>query len=152
MDQVIGELERRMAADPRAAEYPAELGAAYLKECALIQDIRERGILAMKADELFDTALNLDSSNWDARFTKALAMSYWPPQLNKGQEVIEQFTALIQQQEMQPPQPQFARSYVLLGEQYQKAGNSDSAQQVWQRGAALFPDNTDLENKLAPTP
>lgn len=75
-------------------------------------------------------------------------MSYWPPDLNKGQEVIEQFQTLIQQQETQPPQPQFARSYLRLGEQYQKAGYPDYAAQIWQRGAALFPNDAILKNKL----
>ena len=149
LDQAISELELRAANDPRTAEYPAALGQAYLKKCSLIEDVREQAILAMKADQSFETALNLDPSNWEARFTKAVGMSYWPPQLNKGQEVIEEFRTLIQQQETQSPQPQFARSYVWLGEQYQKAGHSEYAAQVWQRGATLFPNNQELASKLA---
>ena len=79
-------------------------------------------------------------------------MSYWPAQLNKGQEVIEQFAVLIQQQEAQPSQPQFARSYIWLGDQYRKTGYPEYAAQVWQRGAALFPNNEELKNKLASAP
>jgi tetratricopeptide (TPR) repeat protein len=97
----------------------------------------------------FDTALNLDPSNWEARFTKAVAMTYWPENLNKGPEVIDQFNTLIAQQEQQPPQPQYAAAYEWLGKQYQKTGQTASAQQVWQRGAALYPDNQRLQNLLA---
>jgi hypothetical protein len=79
-------------------------------------------------------------------------MSYWPAALNKGQEVIEQFQILVQQQETQPAQPQFARSYLWLGDQYQKGGHADYAAQVWQRGAALFPENGELKSKLAAAP
>jgi tetratricopeptide (TPR) repeat protein len=79
LDQAIAELEQRTANDPRVAEYPATLGQAYLKKCGTIQDMREQGILAMQADKLFDTALSLDPSSWDARFTKAVGLSYWPP-------------------------------------------------------------------------
>jgi len=152
LDQAIAELEQRMAGDAQTAEYPAALGQAYLQKCAVIQDVREQAILAMKADQAFDAALSLDPSNWEARFTKAVAMSYWPASLNKGQEVIDHFQTLIQQQETQPPQPQFAQSYVWLGNQYQKAGNPDYARQIWQRGADLFPNNEDLKQKLAPAP
>ena len=125
---------------------------AYLQKCGTIQDVREQGILAMQADKMFDTALSLDPSNWEARFMKAVAMSYWPPMLNKGDEVIQHFQTLIQQQETQTPQPQFAETYAWLGDQYQKAGRADDAKAVWQRGAALFPADEKLRTKLASAP
>ena len=151
LDQAIAELEHRIANDPRRAEYPAALGQAYLQKCGTLQDVREQGILAMQADKVFDVALNLDPSNWEARFTKAVAMSYWPPTLNRGEEVIQHFQRLIQEQEAQTPQPQFAETYAWLGDQYQKAGRSEDARTVWQRGAALFPANEKLRTKLAST-
>jgi tetratricopeptide (TPR) repeat protein len=143
------ELEQRMANDPNNALYPAALGQAYLKLCATTTDVRQQAVWAMNADVDFDTALSLDPSNWDARYTKAVAMSYWPASLNKGDEVIQQFNTLIEQQEQQPPQPQFAQTYEWLGKQYQKAGQTSAAQQVWQRGAALYPDNQSLQSLLA---
>jgi hypothetical protein len=152
LEQAITELEQRAANDPQTAENVVALGVAYLKSAGSIEDAREKAILAMKADQTLETALTLDPSNWEARYTKAVGMFYWPPELNKGQEVIEQFQMLVQQQETQPPQPQFARSYLWLGEQYQKSGQADYAAQVWQRGAALFPGNEELKNRLAPTP
>jgi tetratricopeptide (TPR) repeat protein len=149
LDQAIAELQGRMTNDLSNAECPAALGHAYLHKCGTIQDVREQGILAMQADKMFDTALSLDPSNWDARFMKAVAMSYWPPMLNKGDEVIQHFQTLIQQQETQAPQPQFAETYAWLGDQYQKAGRADDAKAVWQRGASLFPADEKLQTKLA---
>ncbi len=149
LDDAIADLEQRTASDPRVAEYPAALGQAYLQRCGTLQDVREQGILAMKADKAFDSALNLDSSNWEARFSKAVAMSYWPPMLNKAEEVIWHFETLVQQQEAQTSQPQFAETYAWLGDQYLKAGRSNDAQLVWKRGAALFPTNEKLQTKLA---
>jgi len=150
LDQAITELEQRTVNDPRNADNPAALGHAYLQKCGTIQDVREQGILAMQADKMFDTALSLDSSNWEARFMKAVAMSYWPPNLGKGDEVIQHFQTLIQQQETQSPQPQFADTYAWLGDQYHKAGHADDAKAVWQRGAALFPADEKLRTKLTP--
>jgi len=150
LDDAIADLEQRVSADPRAVDCLAALGQGYLKKCGTIQDIRDQGILAMQADKLFDRALGLDPANWEARFTKAVAMSYWPANLNKGEEVIQHFQTLIQQQEQQPPQPQFAESYVWLGDQYQKAGQADAARSVWERGAAFFPNQATLQKRLAP--
>ena len=152
LDLAIGELEQRLAGNPQVPELSAALGQAYLKKCALIQAVREQALLAMKADQTLETALNLDPSNWEARFTKTVGMSYWPAELNKGMEVIQEFGKLIEQQESQPPQPHFARSYTWLGEQYRKAGYPDYAAQVWQRGAALFPSDAELRAKLAAQP
>ena len=152
LDAAISELQRRSAEDPNTAAYPAALGQAYLQKCGTLQDVREQGILAMQADKVFDTALNLDPANWEARFTKAVALSYWPANLNKGDEVIQHFQTLIQQQEAEPPQPQFAEPYLWLGDQYQKAGRADEAHGIWQRGASLFPENSALAAKLAAAP
>jgi tetratricopeptide (TPR) repeat protein len=148
-DQAIAELEQRAAANPQAAEYPATLGQAYLQKSSTLQDLREQGILAMKADQTFDAALQIDPKNWEARFIKAVAMSYWPPQLNKGQEVIDHFTQLIEQQETQPPQPQFAATYLWLGDHYQKTGKNDYARATWQCGAERFPADAALKQRLA---
>src|SRR5207302_1575250 len=122
LEEVSG-LERAIesANDPQTAEYAAALGEAYMKKCATMTDVREQAILAMKADKTLETALNMDPSNWEARFIKAVGMSYWPANLNKSGEVVEQFLTLIQQQEAQPKEPQFAQPYLWLGKEYEKA-------------------------------
>jgi len=150
LDGAIAELERRLPTELRSAEYPAALGEAYLQKCGVIQDAREQGLLALQADKLFDNALSLDPANWEARFTKAVAMTHWPASMNKSEEVIQNFQTLIEQQETQPPQPHFAEPYAWLGDQYQKAGQNDAAHSIWARGAALFPNDAKLNQRLAP--
>src|SRR5260221_13964884 len=54
LDEAISALEQRMANDPRTAAYSAALGQAYLKKCALIGDVRDQAILAMKADQTLE--------------------------------------------------------------------------------------------------
>lgn len=54
------------------------------------------------------------------------------------------------------PRPPLAQALALqhqalkLGEQYQKLGKADYAQQIWQRGAGLFPDDPALSKLSAP--
>jgi hypothetical protein len=148
LDGAIAELQRRFTANPSSPENAAVLGQACLQKCATITDLRDQGMLAMQADKLFDTALNLNPQNWEARFTKAVAMSYWPASMGKTAEVIQQFLLLVQQQETHPSQPQFAETYVWLGDQYQKAGRNEDARSVWVRGSALYPTDQKLGARL----
>jgi tetratricopeptide (TPR) repeat protein len=152
LDLAIAELEQRAKDNPSNADIPACLGRGYLQKAGSIQDVREQGILGMKADQTFEAALALDPQNWDARYWKATAMSYWPVQLNKTPEVVDELLALVDQQEKTTARPEFAQSYVLLGEQYEKSGHTDYAKQTWQRGLTQFPDYSQLKDKLARQP
>jgi tetratricopeptide (TPR) repeat protein len=153
LDQAIELLKQGAANNPASAAYPAALGQVELQKAGVVSQnggsVNEMGILGMQADQNFDAALKLDPANWEAQFYKAAAMSYWPPELNKSPEVIQRLASLIDQQETMPPQPQFAQTYVLLGDQYQKAGQPDYAQQTWQLGAAQFPGDPTLQKKIA---
>jgi tetratricopeptide (TPR) repeat protein len=86
LDEAITELEQRVTANPRSADDVTALGEGYYKKAGNTDDVRERAISAMKADQTLEAALNLDPSDWEARFTKAAGMSYWPAELNKGKE------------------------------------------------------------------
>jgi tetratricopeptide (TPR) repeat protein len=151
LDQVIEALKQGAAANPAAPEYQAALGEVYLQQAGIAaragKSISETAILGMQADQSFDNALKIDSANWDAQFFKAVAMSYWPPELNKADEVLQRFSTLIEQQETMPSQPQFAKTYMLLGEQYQKMGKPDYAAATWQLGATKFPGDPALQKK-----
>jgi len=155
LDQTIAALKAGMASHPNNAAYPAELGVAYINKLMTAKmsgNYNDIAILGMQADQSFDAALKLDPSNWEAQYYKAASMAYWPAEMNKGPEVIQRLSSLIDQQEAMPPQLQFAQIYVLLGEQYQKAGQSDSAIQTWRRGAAKFPGDPTLQKKINSPP
>src|SRR5665213_745765 len=148
LDQTIAALKAGMAKHPDNAAYPAELGVAYINKLRAVNAGGNSAILAMQADQSFDAALKLDPSNWEAQYYKAASLSHWPPEMNKGPEVIERLSSLIDQQEAMPPQPQFAQIYILLGEQYQKAGNPGQAMQTWKLGASQFPNDAELQKKI----
>ena len=152
MDQTIAAFKAGMAKHPDNAAYPAELGVAYINKVMTAKksgNYNDIAILGMQADQSFDAALKLDPSNWEAQYYKAASLAYWPPEMNKDPEVIQRLSSLIDQQETMPPQPQFAQTYVLLGEQYQKAGKPGQAMQTWKRGAAQFPNVAALWKKIS---
>ena len=152
VDRMIALLERSAQQNPQEAEIPAQLGLAYLMKISTSQDVREQGMGGMKADLSFDAALKLDPTNWSANFLKAQALMHWPDSMNMGPQVIQRFTNLIEQQESQPSRPEFAMTYQLLGEQYQKTGQAEEARQIWTRGLGYFPNSRSLAQKLNPAP
>ncbi|EEF60516.1 tetratricopeptide repeat protein [Pedosphaera parvula] len=152
LDQAVEALKQGATNNPTSSEYPTALGQAYLQQAGIAarsgKSVNEMGILGMEADQSFDAALKLDPANWDAQFFKAVALAHWPAELNKGDEVLQRFSALIEQQETMATQPQFAKAYILLGEQYQKMGKSDYAAATWQLGASKFPSDPVLQKKV----
>jgi tetratricopeptide (TPR) repeat protein len=152
LDDAIRDLQQRLAADPQSLQNLVALGEADLKKHLETDDIREVAISAMQADQLFDKALEIDPNDWEARFEKAAAMANWPLELKQGPKVLDEFQTLIQQQNSEPSQPDFALTYLHLGEFYQRTGDTTAAAQTWQQGAALFPDSSDLQSKLSHTP
>jgi tetratricopeptide (TPR) repeat protein len=153
LDSVISELQQRAAQNPNDPEIPTTLGEAELNKLRAVRDAggdnNDIGILAMQADQNFNAALKIDPSNWEAQFVKASALAGWPVELNKGPEVIQQLSSLIDQQETMTPQSQFAQTYVVLGDEYQKIGQPDKALATWQLGVQKFPNDPTLQQRIS---
>ena len=147
LDEVVAAFERRAEESPKDARAHADLGSAYLQKLNAVSEM-EKGNWAMRADRSFDAALAIDPGHWEARFTKALALSYWPAITGKQPESIHQFETLIAQQESAPSRPEHAKSYLFLGNLYLGQGKGEKAREVWQRGVDLFPEDRELSARL----
>ncbi len=148
LDAAVAELKQRVAEDPSDVMAQIALGEAIMNKFP-IQDYSEQAMLGLQIDQSFNAALKADPSNWEAQFSKATALAYWPKEMNTGPEVIQRLSSLIDQQDTMTPQPQFAQTYVLLGEQYQKAGQTDYATTTWKLGLQKFPNDPALQAKNA---
>lgn len=155
LEEAIATLKQLAAQNSNDPAIPTALGEAQISQ---IRSLYENGaspmsndvaILGLQADQNFTAALALDPANWEAQFEKAASMSYWPPVMGKGPEVIQRLSALVTQQEAGAPQPEYAQTYALLGAQYQAAGQTDKAMQIWQQGLGRFPLNSSLQRALA---
>jgi tetratricopeptide (TPR) repeat protein len=154
LEEAVAALKTLAAESPNDPSLATVLGEAEIAQLtALAQDGGDQNqiaILALQADQSFDAALALEPSDWEAQFYKAAAMAHWPPEMNKGPEVIHRLSTLVAQQEAAPaPQPEFAQTYAILGEQYLAAGQADKAAQVWQQGLSRFPLNPSLQQEVA---
>jgi hypothetical protein len=148
LDAAITELKQRVADAPNDAEIQTVLGEALMGKFP-IRDYNEAAMVGLQINQAFDAALKLDPANWEAQYSRADALSGWPPQMNTGPEVIQQLSSLIDQQETMTPQPQFANTYALLGDEYQKLGQPDKAQATWALGLVKFPNDPALQKKIA---
>jgi tetratricopeptide (TPR) repeat protein len=154
MDQVITELKQRAVDNPNDPEIPTTLGEAQLNEVRALHeagggDTDQIGILAMQADQNFNAALKIDPSNWEAQFVKADSMFYWPSSAGQDNNVVQSLSSLIDQQETMTPRSEFAQTYVVLGDEYQKIGQPDKAIATWQLGLTKFPDNSTLQKRVS---
>ncbi|MBI5433118.1 MAG: tetratricopeptide repeat protein [Planctomycetes bacterium] len=148
LDQVVAEYEARAESDPKNPELKVDLGQAYLQKIFEAGQGPEAGKWAMKADKAFDGALALDTNHWEARFTKATSLSFWPPLFGKQGEAIHHFEILVEQQAGQASQSQFVQTHLALGNLYQQSGQLEKAKAAWQQGLALFPGDAELAKKL----
>ena len=148
LDQVIAELKQRAAGSPDDPAIPTAIGEALMNKFP-IADPDESAMNGLQMDQSFNKALKLDPANWEAQFFKALEMGYWPAEMNKAPEVIQRFSALIDQQETMASQPEFAQTYVGLGNEYQKIGQPDKAAATWQIGLTKFPNDPVLQKKIS---
>lgn len=149
LDEVVLLFEARAKEQPNDPAAQVDAGKAYLQKVQSASNGPERGLWANKADKSFDAALAIDDRNWEARFQKAVSLSFWPPLFGKQNEAISNFETLIQQQEHQPNQGSFAETHLWLGNLYQQSGKTDKAIAAWQKGLQLFPDNEALKKQIA---
>jgi hypothetical protein len=150
---VIAALKQLASGSPNDPSVPLALGEAEIAEQRTVSEnggsFNELALLAIQADQNFGAALSLDPTNWAAQYEKAAALSHWPAAMNKGPEIIQSLTSLVTQQEAGTPQPEYAQTYLLLGQQYLKAGQASQAQQVWQQGLSQFPLNGALQQAVS---
>lgn len=153
LDAAIAELKQRLADNPNDPEIPTTLGEAQLNKLVAIKeaggDPNDMGILAMQADQSFNAALKIDPQNWEANFVKASSMYYWPADPSRDADVVQRLSGLIDQQETMAAQPQFAQTYLVLGNEYQKIGQPDKALATWQLGLTKFPGDPALLGKIS---
>jgi tetratricopeptide (TPR) repeat protein len=149
IDEYVAAIEALAEANPNDVDLQVALGHAYLQKLFGVGNSPEAGPLAFKSDAAFDRALALDDENWSARFSKAVSLSNWPAFLGRGPEAIEHFEILIEQQASQPKRPEFAMSYLFLGNMQQAAGQREQALATWRAGLEQFPEHDDLAEALA---
>ncbi len=154
LDQAIAALRQRAVDNPGDPGIPTTLGEALLHKLRDLHDsgrgdVNDLGILAMQADQSFNSALKLDPANYEALLVKSISQTFWPADPVRDGQVVQTLSGLIDRQETLAPQPDFAQTYLYLGNEYQKIGQPDKAMATWQLGLQKFPGDQSLLKKIS---
>jgi tetratricopeptide (TPR) repeat protein len=149
VDDVIAMMAEAAKADPSNPDRKVDVALSLLSKLrnGKVSQM-EQATLGMAADKALDEALALDDQHWDARFNKAISLSFWPPVMGKQPEAIQHFETLIDQQGRGAPQPHHAQTHLWLGNLYQQSGKSELARKTWAAGLELFPGSESLQERL----
>jgi tetratricopeptide (TPR) repeat protein len=109
---------------------------------------RVLGILD-RSNSLLVRAIQLRPDHWLARYV--LAMNHYtpPPALGRTDDAIREFEALLALQGTRNDVPEMAAPFAYLGDLYVRKGRRREAVDLWRKGAALFPGDTRLAERLA---
>ena len=147
-EAAVAAFEKRAQENPSNPDFQVDLGNAYLQKLQTVTEGPERGVWAIKADQTFDRALEIDDHHWQARFQKATSLAFWPPIFGKQNEAIKHFEILAEQQKEALQRPEFSQTYIFLGNIYQQAGKTDKAKETWKKGLELFPEVEEFKKQL----
>lgn len=148
IDAAIASLEERAKVDPSNPDLQVELAEGYLQKLFAAKNPIEQGGWAAKMDKCYDNALAVDDKHWAARFSKAVSYSFWPAITGKPQESVKHFEILRAQQESSGERrPEYAETYVLLGNLYKQQGKLDQAKAAYEKGLSLFPQHESLKTQ-----
>ena len=124
--------------------------AQVLLQCRLpFATFMEQGALSARASEILRAALALDPAHWRARFILGVNYFHNPEFMGLTDDAIAEFETLLEQQGDRTDVPEMAAPYVYLGDLYARTGRPDDARAAWERGAALFPGDPQLSQRLA---
>jgi tetratricopeptide (TPR) repeat protein len=142
---------QQLAADPtigREANVHYQLGMAYIDALQTAAPVAKAG-LAGRALESFDAALARDPNLWDAWYAKGLLYLRMPASFKQYPKAIATFSGLLAHQSTLPQRPEFALTYLHLGEAYLQAQDRKRAESTWREGLRKFPDLPPLRDALA---
>lgn len=140
---------KRIARSARDVEALVGLGRT-LSQCLLPSaNFISQGSLSQDAMGYLEDALDLEPTNWTARFVLASIAYRSPAFLGRGDIAARHFEELLRQQGNRALDPTYARVFELRGMQLMRAGKADSARALWTRGLSLFPADTALAALIA---
>lgn len=147
-DRPIEFLEKQVEEHPDSLPLRLNLAFAYVDKMPTRGTIGQ-GLLSRKSIAQFEKVLEADPDNWLALFGKAMNNLHWPRIFNRLPDAVEGFRRCLELQKKASSQgPHFALTYLVLGDALTLEGDVAQARQIWREGARLFPDVSELKDRL----
>ena len=149
VDDILAELEARVAANPSDLDARMELSQAYTAKLMTVPGGPEQGIWGARAEEQWAEVAQRDPARWDAHFALGNNFSYYPDFMNKTGEAIASLERALEIQRTITPEPAHVQTYLSLARMYERKGKTEQARTLLQSGLHLHPGDAGLAAALA---
>ncbi len=147
-DRCIKFFEKLVADNPKSSNAELNFGFAYVDKIPASGTITQV-ILANTALTHFTKALDLKPS-WIGYYTRGNSYLFWPKIFGRTQlGVADLEQAMKLQKQDAGKKSYYVRVYVSLGDAFWKLDDLPKAREMWKEGLTLFPDNSQLKNRLS---
>ena len=132
--------------DPNSVEANYNLAKAAL-DAAQADPNHSNGVWWRESDDQLGRVLELDEGFADARYDKALNLSFWPSAFGRQPEAIRHFEQLVGDGN-RLSEGRHRQSFLWLGNLYAQNGRIDDALATYRSGLGQYPDDASLLAKL----
>ncbi|MCR9247649.1 MAG: hypothetical protein NXI31_21700 [bacterium] len=147
LDEVLDVYRTAVEQAPQSTAAHYELACA-AHAAAMSRPNHEQGRWWRESDSAYGDVLELDPQHWDARYEKAVKLTFWPSSYGRMPEAIQHFETLIEQQRSLPVEGRHSQVYFQLGNLHAQRGDLKEARSVWQQGLQRHPTASRLQQRL----
>lgn len=148
LDAVLDVYRAEVASAPQSVIAQHELARA-AHAAAMSRPNHKDGRFWTESDGAYQKILDVDPEHWDARYEKAVKLTFWPDAFGRRPEAMKHFETLIEQQAVRPAEERHVSVYVWLGNLHAQQGDPERARKVWRQGLQRHPDAHGLRERLA---
>jgi tetratricopeptide (TPR) repeat protein len=146
-DRSISFFEKLVVKHPDSGHAFLNLGFAYVDKMPASGTMTQL-ILANNALTQFSKAVVLQPE-WISYYTRGNSYLFWPRVFNRTQLGIADLEKAMKLQKHGPRQGYYVRTYIALGDGFWKMNKLSRARSIWRKGLKEFPDNGQLQSRLA---
>jgi TolA-binding protein len=148
VDELVTEFEGKVGTSPADVDVRMDLARAYVAKLLSIPGGPEQGAWAMKAEGQWREVIKLDEDHWEANYSIGESWSWYPEQLGKTPDAINQFEKVRKIQEGLTPEKQHVGTYLRLAMLYGRQSNTKMAREALIAGLSRHPDDERLKKQL----
>lgn len=148
LDEIVGELEARVEADPGDVEGRIELADAYIARLMTVAG-PEQGLWGARAEREWLAVTELDEGNWRSRSALGTNYSYYPEVMGKTADALRYLEEARSIQRDLEPAPEHVQVYLFLARMYERESQPGKAREALLEGLGSHPQNASLETALA---
>jgi tetratricopeptide (TPR) repeat protein len=146
-DRALDFFKKLVADHPQSAAAALNYGYTYVDKIPSSGSITQV-ILANDALSWFTKSIELQPT-WLALYTRGNSYLYWPKVFGRAPLGVADLEAAVKMSQAVSRKPYHVRAWIALGDGYWKLDDLEKARATWSAGAKLFPDNPDLQARLA---